>query len=148
MEMDQDGGENENDDEDWVQMRIRVTMKVESGWRSGHQSRLPPLRPGIESARGLRFVDLNLTPRVFSPGTPVFLPLQIRLLRQDLSRRAIKHQPLARKNGQPLPSQLTLNKVFIYLFYLFIDLWDSGKAKRSEERRVGKECRSRWSPYH
>ena len=23
-----------------------------------------------------------------------------------------------------------------------------GKKKRSEERRVGKECRSRWSPYH
>src|SRR2546429_6014405 len=22
------------------------------------------------------------------------------------------------------------------------------KKKRSEERRVGKECRSRWSPYH
>src|SRR2546429_9799871 len=22
------------------------------------------------------------------------------------------------------------------------------KVKRSEERRVGKECRSRWSPYH
>ena len=21
-------------------------------------------------------------------------------------------------------------------------------SKRSEERRVGKECRSRWSPYH
>ena len=24
----------------------------------------------------------------------------------------------------------------------------SPKAVRSEERRVGKECRSRWSPYH
>ena len=23
-----------------------------------------------------------------------------------------------------------------------------GRYKRSEERRVGKECRSRWSPYH
>ena len=23
-----------------------------------------------------------------------------------------------------------------------------GEAVRSEERRVGKECRSRWSPYH
>ena len=23
-----------------------------------------------------------------------------------------------------------------------------GKGARSEERRVGKECRSRWSPYH
>ena len=22
------------------------------------------------------------------------------------------------------------------------------KIRRSEERRVGKECRSRWSPYH
>ena len=22
------------------------------------------------------------------------------------------------------------------------------KKERSEERRVGKECRSRWSPYH
>src|SRR2546422_9196828 len=24
----------------------------------------------------------------------------------------------------------------------------AGRATRSEERRVGKECRSRWSPYH
>ena len=26
--------------------------------------------------------------------------------------------------------------------------WDEITAMRSEERRVGKECRSRWSPYH
>ena len=25
---------------------------------------------------------------------------------------------------------------------------DSNDLERSEERRVGKECRSRWSPYH
>ena len=25
---------------------------------------------------------------------------------------------------------------------------DRNKLSRSEERRVGKECRSRWSPYH
>ena len=25
---------------------------------------------------------------------------------------------------------------------------DQGIQVRSEERRVGKECRSRWSPYH
>jgi len=35
-----------------------------------------------------------------------------------------------------------------------IDTWDhvekaeDGQDPRSEERRVGKECRSRWSPYH
>ena len=32
------------------------------------------------------------------------------------------------------------------------DLWDRNidpkVERRSEERRVGKECRSRWSPYH
>ena len=26
--------------------------------------------------------------------------------------------------------------------------WMTPNMKRSEERRVGKECRSRWSPYH
>ena len=29
-----------------------------------------------------------------------------------------------------------------------LDYWDKVKITRSEERRVGKECRSRWSPYH
>src|SRR5256885_14497701 len=31
--------------------------------------------------------------------------------------------------------------------FTFIALW-TGSLWRSEERRVGKECRSRWSPYH
>src|SRR2546422_145827 len=29
--------------------------------------------------------------------------------------------------------------------HLWVNWWD---GSRSEERRVGKECRSRWSPYH
>src|SRR6266511_6398373 len=28
------------------------------------------------------------------------------------------------------------------------DLWGPALLARSEERRAGKECRSRWSPYH
>ena len=35
-------------------------------------------------------------------------------------------------------------KVQVFL----IDVNDREKINRSEERRVGKECRSRWSPYH
>src|SRR3712207_8850451 len=31
---------------------------------------------------------------------------------------------------------------------LAVDLAAGGLDSRSEERRVGKECRSRWSPYH
>ena len=38
--------------------------------------------------------------------------------------------------GLPLPITLLLVVV------------GSMVAQRSEERRVGKECRSRWSPYH
>ena len=33
------------------------------------------------------------------------------------------------------------------LFFFHIDP-DRSLSQRSEERRVGKECRSRWSPYH
>src|SRR3989449_4865712 len=29
-----------------------------------------------------------------------------------------------------------------------LDVGAAGESVRSEERRVGKECRSRWSPYH
>ena len=29
--------------------------------------------------------------------------------------------------------------------HAFVEKW---AVRRSEERRVGKECRSRWSPYH
>ena len=39
--------------------------------------------------------------------------------------------------------------------YLWVVDWpmfewseEEGRLTRSEERRVGKECRSRWSPYH
>ena len=28
------------------------------------------------------------------------------------------------------------------------NIYDIPRYSRSEERRVGKECRSRWSPYH
>ena len=37
------------------------------------------------------------------------------------------------------------------LFYVAYRVWQSlarAEPIRSEERRVGKECRSRWSPYH
>src|ERR1035441_10466350 len=41
---------------------------------------------------------------------------------------------------------------FVCLWYLtvvlLLEIWLEYRADRSEERRVGKECRSRWSPYH
>ena len=39
------------------------------------------------------------------------------------------------------------NADFTEVSAVVIDIEDYRKG-RSEERRVGKECRSRWSPYH
>ena len=32
--------------------------------------------------------------------------------------------------------------------YVYVNCLEEKINNRSEERRVGKECRSRWSPYH
>ena len=40
-------------------------------------------------------------------------------------------------------------RVLGYIYVQIDDGWQGMRdADRSEERRVGKECRSRWSPYH
>src|SRR5260221_4753329 len=50
------------------------------------------------------------------------------------------------------PTELNYKNIFRVLIVQFIDAHSfdvrSVKKTRSEERRVGKECRSRWSPYH
>src|SRR3712207_9126444 len=38
--------------------------------------------------------------------------------------------------------------LWAYSITLFLAFVSTGVGCRSEERRVGKECRSRWSPYH
>ena len=39
---------------------------------------------------------------------------------------------------QPIVGALAIGLIFVFAAFV----------ARSEERRVGKECRSRWSPYH
>ena len=45
--------------------------------------------------------------------------------------------------AHPLPGQVVDdNLILFHTLRIYLD------NLRSEERRVGKECRSRWSPYH
>ena len=51
------------------------------------------------------------------------------------------------------PNLLWINTLILLSVTYFFnkitkDLKKNNFIKRSEERRVGKECRSRWSPYH
>src|SRR6266496_4607447 len=50
--------------------------------------------------------------------------------------RLVGHDPLF---GRGMNAAMTIYRHFGYI---------GNRTDRSEERRVGKECRSRWSPYH
>src|SRR2546427_12626691 len=61
-------------------------------------------------------------------------------LRSDADRQDWRFAPLQASDlGRLAPTLMVLAE--------YDPLIDEGK-RRSEERRVGKECRSRWSPYH
>src|SRR2546426_3534287 len=77
--------------------------------------------------------DIAVGPLTIPAGTPVDLFLNAPPLSLfDPTTGGFKSQPVTTtiKN----PSQMALGVAY--------------KVARSEERRVGKECRSRWSPYH
>ena len=59
---------------------------------------------------------------------------------QPASDRRHSRNKLARKEPDDTMINTILNK--------YRTTRDVEEIKRSEERRVGKECRSRWSPYH
>src|SRR5256886_14745106 len=55
--------------------------------------------------------------------------------------------------ASPLPARVTGWSVAVALGLgisvgIVFGVYPAHRAARSEERRVGKECRSRWSPYH
>src|SRR2546430_14287081 len=49
---------------------------------------------------------------------------------------------------RPATRLIAVSAAFPLTTQLLLDAMRSGVQERSEERRVGKECRSRWSPYH
>ena len=51
------------------------------------------------------------------------------------------------KEHSPIQSEKVIDLIRI-LFKFEEDITNEDTEERSEERRVGKECRSRWSPYH
>src|SRR5688572_31811550 len=51
-------------------------------------------------------------------------------------------------NGTLITERIADELARIRPFTIEITLYGRTKATRSEERRVGKECRSRWSAYH
>ena len=55
--------------------------------------------------------------------------------------------PLVLSMALPMTISMLVNALYNIVDSYFV-AQISEDAMRSEERRVGKECRSRWSPYH
>ena len=71
------------------------------------------------------------------------------ITQQDLGLILSHNLALFVKILAPLLLGITLLAAAIYVVVNFlVDLIINLVKERSEERRVGKECRSRWSPYH
>ena len=79
------------------------------------------------------------------------------LVLESLKQSFVKLNPrLMVKNPVMFTVEIcTVLMIVATLYFLFAGITDQGSfgynvavSIRSEERRVGKECRSRWSPYH
>src|SRR2546430_8217149 len=87
-------------------------------------------------------------------GLPVTcnLTLPIACVARNLDRSVVRANfEYKRYNGWPeVKESLISGKVHAayMLAPMVMDLVSKDVPVRSEERRVGKECRSRWSPYH
>ena len=60
----------------------------------------------------------------------------------------VEHVSLAKKADIVLIAPATANILAKMTHRIADDMLTTTVLTRSEERRVGKECRSRWSPYH
>ena len=72
-----------------------------------------------------------------------FAKLQIQVLEERLRRK--RREQYGRGSEKLSDAQLELLEVEPGVSNLEVE---AESFSRSEERRVGKECRSRWSPYH
>src|SRR2546427_11180744 len=86
-------------------------------------------------------------------GAPAELPAQAW---NDAAALALARRAIERRSRAAADTALRDYKAQAHGFLFFLGQFGEGladpprliKADRSEERRVGKECRSRWSPYH
>ena len=99
---------------------------------------------------GLHFVILAVQPRWDSPQDlfGFYNYLEKRYKATELARAMVQFE-LYNRNLWPLPEDWNHDRSDRMLLVL-LDEMNLARVEyyRSEERRVGKECRSRWSPYH
>ena len=87
--------------------------------------------------RGFRIMDSDL--HTMEPDS---------LWQKYLEEPFRKAAPTFTRGGERAPNQPTIEVSGLMIGEMSVRRASAAAGGRSEERRVGKECRSRWSPYH
>src|ERR1035437_423319 len=107
----------------------------------------------IRELRTLFFKSLNFFKQSSGPSLSAGTINAYNASREKLNTDHICHAPFSNMyfnvHGDCAPCWLTFIDPDSYREKSIRDIWFGEKYQtlRSEERRVGKECRSRWSPY-
>ena len=86
--------------------------------------------PGTRAQKGKKKMEAN---KIIITGGATRIGAAIAKKLSGLGVEIVIHYNKSKSNAEKLKKELSINSTKVY---------------RSEERRVGKECRSRWSPYH
>src|SRR3989475_6416971 len=119
-----------------------------------------PLIPAADLARRLdqgehlQLLDIRSAERVAQGRVPLGATLNFRALAASQLYQLATLEPLGLDPAAPVAVICghgnSSTQAARFLRERGFDAYSvaGGMASRSEERRVGKECRSRWSPYH
>src|SRR2546422_10240979 len=133
-----------------IRLKLGVGAEVGAGrvgFVRGGEAR-EPLRPGDDVERVVRGAEYPVVPwhavltRVSAVDPRGALPLD------DLVALAAERSANRQVHRRREPQLERLGRVDCGHDLLAHELSGEERGLRSEERRVGKECRSRWSPYH
>ena len=123
----------------------------------GHAAPRAPSPPGLPDAgRCLVMGVVNVTPDSFSDGGEWFGPDAAIAHGLELAAQGADIVDVGGESTRPGAQRVPADEELRRVGPVITGLAQAGipvsvdtmRAERSEERRVGKECRSRWSPYH
>src|SRR2546430_16097719 len=117
------------------------------------------MKNGFDGAKLYQLVYSVKNPYVLGAGTAAFRDVES-FFRYETADQFGTPNPLAGKirwaiiRGSSQSGNFTRHFIFLGMNHdesgriVHEGAWPLIAGRRSEERRVGKECRSRWSPYH
>ena len=111
----------------------------------------------LDALPNLKFLELEFHPKVNEDAEAIFKEFLIggrHIKKKKIKISEIDFINKSHHNKNELTNSQSAQTAELHLYIAGKNLRNSGEwfsiipELRSEERRVGKECRSRWSPYH